>query len=168
MNGFCPCISSQSTLFDHASSFQFTDLCEGDCDRDEDCKEGLECHQRGRNGPGPPPCADWEDNNSKTDFCVPAGTNENLNQDNDGGDDDGANMEDTDIDTDTILNAETAAEEPPLAFVQEENSEGFPFPLGLCQGVSSVYSVVVTCSSYYGMLTFIPLNVQHVSDTLGL
>ncbi|CAB9510281.1 expressed unknown protein [Seminavis robusta] len=46
--------------------------CEGDCDNDQDCDDGLVCFQR---GPGNfvPGCNGGQDNLSKSDFCVKKG-----------------------------------------------------------------------------------------------
>jgi hypothetical protein len=47
-------------------------LCEGDCDCDHQCDEGLVCFQRDA-GYGPiPSCADGENFDADTDFCVPS------------------------------------------------------------------------------------------------
>ncbi|CAB9508124.1 expressed unknown protein [Seminavis robusta] len=44
--------------------------CEGDCDSDDDCGEGLICYQRGKRDPVPG-CLRGEREKSATDFCVP-------------------------------------------------------------------------------------------------
>jgi hypothetical protein len=47
-------------------------LCEGDCDCDHQCDEGLVCFQRDA-GYGPiPSCANGENFDADTDFCVPS------------------------------------------------------------------------------------------------
>jgi hypothetical protein len=43
--------------------------CQGDCDNDEDCGEGLVCFFRVGGDPVPG-CLDGEDDNSRTDYCV--------------------------------------------------------------------------------------------------
>ena len=44
-------------------------LCEGDCDFDSDCADGLYCFQRGP-GEAVPGCAGKETDNSRTDYCT--------------------------------------------------------------------------------------------------
>ncbi|CAB9509452.1 expressed unknown protein [Seminavis robusta] len=44
-------------------------LCQGDCDRDADCDEGLICFQRGPNVPVPG-CEGGASESSQTDFCI--------------------------------------------------------------------------------------------------
>jgi hypothetical protein len=45
-------------------------LCEGDCDIDEDCGEGLICFQREKNQ-AIPYCEGGLEDNSRTDYCIP-------------------------------------------------------------------------------------------------
>ena len=44
-------------------------LCQGDCDNDSQCEEGMYCHQRGANDPVPH-CAGGESEGSRTDYCT--------------------------------------------------------------------------------------------------
>eukprot|EP00980_Cylindrotheca_fusiformis_P002671 scaffold624_cov150-Cylindrotheca_fusiformis.AAC.4 len=44
--------------------------CEGDCDDDPDCEDGLICFQRGANDPVPG-CSGGSSDSSRTDYCIP-------------------------------------------------------------------------------------------------
>ena len=55
------------------------DLCEGDCDTDDDCRDGLKCFQR-NGGDEVPGCTGGKDNGSGTDFCVHDYYRRNLQQ----------------------------------------------------------------------------------------
>eukprot|EP00980_Cylindrotheca_fusiformis_P002673 scaffold624_cov150-Cylindrotheca_fusiformis.AAC.6 len=44
--------------------------CEGDCDDDPDCEDGLYCFQRGANEPVPG-CSGGSSDRSRTDYCIP-------------------------------------------------------------------------------------------------
>mmetsp|Transcript_7143 Transcript_7143/g.16728 ORF Transcript_7143/g.16728 Transcript_7143/m.16728 type:complete len:1499 (+) Transcript_7143:71-4567(+) len=44
--------------------------CQGDCDSDFDCEDGLECFQRGDAFQGVPGCSCGEEDASRTDYCV--------------------------------------------------------------------------------------------------
>lgn len=46
-------------------------MCQGDCDNDSHCAEGLYCFQRDSNERVPRPCEGGEADNSRTDYCVP-------------------------------------------------------------------------------------------------
>ena len=51
-------------------------LCEGDCDTDEDCQDGLVCFQRNE-FESVPGCIGGEENESKTDYCISNSNEEN-------------------------------------------------------------------------------------------
>eukprot|EP00980_Cylindrotheca_fusiformis_P004439 scaffold948_cov106-Cylindrotheca_fusiformis.AAC.11 len=44
-------------------------LCQGDCDRNSDCEDGLECFQRSANV-AVPGCAKGDEDESRTDYCI--------------------------------------------------------------------------------------------------
>lgn len=44
-------------------------LCEGDCDKDSDCDDGLICFQKGSNT-RVPGCEGGDSDNSRTDYCI--------------------------------------------------------------------------------------------------
>lgn len=44
-------------------------FCEGDCDSDDECEEGLVCFQRGSNQPIPF-FLGGEDDSTRTDYCT--------------------------------------------------------------------------------------------------
>ena len=54
-------------------------LCEGDCDKDDDCQDGLVCFQRDEfeDVPG---CIGGRENDSRTDYCVPKSSSPSLAQ----------------------------------------------------------------------------------------
>ena len=57
--------------------------CQGDCDLDEDCREGLQCFHRNLPFDLVPGCSCWEDDNSRNDYCIEIPSDPCLVQTND-------------------------------------------------------------------------------------
>ncbi|CAJ1968730.1 unnamed protein product [Cylindrotheca closterium] len=57
--------------------------CQGDCDYDTDCDEGLECFHRNRPFDPVPGCSCWEEDATRNDYCIPIPTDPCLVETND-------------------------------------------------------------------------------------
>jgi len=68
-----PCLEEVSVdglIIGNETTKLLLDVCQGDCDVDEDCGQGLICFQRSRNYEPVPGCSCWETDDSRNDYCI--------------------------------------------------------------------------------------------------